>query len=91
MCVPSLWQGDDGFLKAPLAFDPGIRWEYGISTDVLGRLVEKVSGQTLAEYFSQHIFQPLRMIDKEAPRQRVQPVRFYSDSGGLYSTGNDYR
>ena len=48
--VPSLRQGDEGFLKAPLTFDPGTRWEYGISTDVLGRLVEKVSGQTLAEY-----------------------------------------
>lgn len=61
--VPPLRQGDDGFLKAPLAFDPGSRWEYGISTDVLGRLVEKVSGQTLAEYFREHIFQPLGMTD----------------------------
>src|SRR6266702_1509667 len=43
--VPSARQGDDGFLKAPLLFDPGSRWEYGISTDWLGKLVEKVSGQ----------------------------------------------
>lgn len=61
--IPSMRQGDDGFLKAPLMFDPGSRWEYGISTDVLGRLVEKVSGQTLQEYFWQHIFQPLGMSD----------------------------
>ena len=61
--VPSARQGDDGFLKAPLVFDPGSRWEYGISTDLLGRLVEKVSGQTLEEYFRQHIFEPLGMPD----------------------------
>lgn len=61
--VPSARQGDDGFLKAPLLFDPGSRWEYGISTDWLGKLIEKVSGQTLEDYFRQHIFQPLGMTD----------------------------
>jgi len=61
--IPSARQGDDGFLKAPLLFDPGSRWEYGISTDWLGKLVEKVSGQTLEDYFRQHIFQPLGMRD----------------------------
>ncbi|PYT73339.1 MAG: 1,4-butanediol diacrylate esterase [Acidobacteria bacterium] len=61
--VPSLRQGDDGFLKAPLVFDPGSRWEYGINTDLLGRLVEKVSGQTLEEYFRKHILEPLGMTD----------------------------
>ncbi len=61
--VPSARQGDDGFLKAPLLFDPGTRWEYGISTDWLGKLVEKVSGQSLDDYFRQHIFQPLGMTD----------------------------
>jgi methyl acetate hydrolase len=61
--LPSLRQGDGGFLKAPLLFDPGSRWEYGISTDWLGKLIEKVSGQTLEDYFRQHIFQPLGMTD----------------------------
>ena len=61
--VASILQGDDAFLKAPLLFDPGARWEYGISTDWLGKLVEKVSGQTLADYFREHIFQPLGMTD----------------------------
>jgi methyl acetate hydrolase len=61
--VPSASQGDDGFLKAPLLFDPGSRWEYGISTDWLGKLVEKVSGQNLENYFRLHIFQPLGMTD----------------------------
>jgi methyl acetate hydrolase len=61
--VSSVRQGDEGFLKAPLLFDPGTRWEYGISTDWLGVLVEKLSGQTLEAYFRQHIFHPLGMTD----------------------------
>ena len=61
--VPSAAQGGEGFLKAPLTFDPGTRWEYGISTDWLGKLVEKVSGQSLEDYFHQHIFEPLGMTN----------------------------
>jgi CubicO group peptidase (beta-lactamase class C family) len=61
--VASILQGDGAFLKAPLMFDPGARWEYGISTDWLGELIEKVSGQTLEDYFREHIFQPLGMTD----------------------------
>ena len=61
--VPSTSNGDDGFLKAPLLFDPGLRWEYGISCDWLGKLVEKVSGQNLEDYFHRHIFEPLGMTD----------------------------
>jgi methyl acetate hydrolase len=47
----------------PLVFDPGERWLYGTSTDWLGRLVEKISGQSLDAYFRQHIFEPLKMSD----------------------------
>jgi methyl acetate hydrolase len=47
----------------PLLFDPGQRWHYGTSTDVVGRLVEKTSGQSLEDYFHQHIFAPLQMSD----------------------------
>jgi len=47
----------------PLLFDPGERWHYGTSTDVVGKLVEKVSGQTLEDYFREHIFAPLKMSD----------------------------
>jgi methyl acetate hydrolase len=47
----------------PLLFDPGERWLYGTSTDVVGRLVEKASGQKLEDYFRQHIFTPLQMSD----------------------------
>jgi len=47
----------------PLLFDPGERWYYSTSTDVVGRLVEVLSGQKLEDYFRQHIFAPLKMDD----------------------------
>jgi methyl acetate hydrolase len=47
----------------PLLFDPGERWHYSTSIDVVGRLVEVVSGQKLEDYFHDHIFVPLKMND----------------------------
>jgi CubicO group peptidase (beta-lactamase class C family) len=49
--------------SVPLAFQPGSEWNYGVSTDVLGRLVEVLSGQPLDEFFQQRIFAPLGMRD----------------------------
>jgi CubicO group peptidase (beta-lactamase class C family) len=49
--------------SVPLVFQPGSEWNYGVSTDVLGRLVEVLSGQPLDEYFEQRIFAPLGMRD----------------------------
>jgi methyl acetate hydrolase len=48
---------------APLAFEPGARWQYGTGVDWAGRLVEKVSGLTLEQYFQSNIFSPLGMQD----------------------------
>lgn len=45
----------------PLVFQPGSEWNYGVSTDVLGRLVEVLSGQPLDEFFAERIFAPLGM------------------------------
>jgi methyl acetate hydrolase len=61
--IPHLFAGGDAVLKAPLIADPGTRWEYGTNTDWLGRIVEKVSGQSLEDYFRQHVFEPLGMND----------------------------
>jgi CubicO group peptidase (beta-lactamase class C family) len=47
----------------PLLFEPGTEWNYSVSTDVLGRLVEVVSGQSLDEFFQSRIFAPLGMTD----------------------------
>jgi CubicO group peptidase (beta-lactamase class C family) len=47
----------------PLAFQPGTRWQYGVSTDVLGRVVEVVAGKPLAEVLRERILGPLGMND----------------------------
>ncbi len=49
----------------PLAFQPGSEWNYGVSTDVLGRVVEVVSGMPLDEFFRTRIFEPLGMTDTD--------------------------
>jgi len=49
--------------SVPLLFSPGERWEYGLGVDVLGRLVEVVSGESLDEFFRTRIFEPLGMKD----------------------------
>ncbi|SIT45205.1 conserved hypothetical protein [Paraburkholderia ribeironis] len=49
--------------RLPLMFQPGSRWHYGIATDVLGVLIERVSGMPLGEFFRTRIFEPLGMRD----------------------------
>jgi len=49
--------------EIPLLYQPGTKWHYSVSTDVLGYLVEKVSGRPLDKFFRQRIFRPLGMKD----------------------------
>jgi CubicO group peptidase (beta-lactamase class C family) len=49
--------------RMPLLHQPGTRWEYGRSTDVVGRLIEVLSGQKLSAFFEQRILAPLGMVD----------------------------
>jgi CubicO group peptidase (beta-lactamase class C family) len=49
--------------RVPLAHQPGSAWEYGLSTDVLGRVVEAVSGATLGQFLQERLFAPLKMTD----------------------------
>jgi len=60
---PEFLTGKLAALRAPLVFDPGERWEYGINIDWAGRAVEAASGQSLDTYFREHIFAPLGMTD----------------------------
>ncbi|AWN46803.1 serine hydrolase [Methylobacterium terrae] len=46
---------------APLAYQPGTVWQYSLAVDVLGRVVEKASGQRLGDYLSERVLRPLRM------------------------------
>ncbi|HEX4088135.1 MAG TPA: serine hydrolase domain-containing protein [Trebonia sp.] len=65
----------DVWATLPLLFQPGAEWNYGVSTDVLGRVVEVASGQTLDAFFADRILGPLGMTDttwwvedEQAPR-----------------------
>jgi methyl acetate hydrolase len=82
------YAADDDFLDVPVAFDPGTKWEYGISTDILGVLVEAISGQSLDDYFREHIFIPLGMSDTyfivpEEKLPRLATAYFKSEQGEL--------
>jgi CubicO group peptidase (beta-lactamase class C family) len=60
--------------QLPLAYDPGTRWEYGASTDVVAYLVEVLSGQRFDEFLKQRIFEPLGMTDTgfHVPESQLQ-------------------
>ncbi len=69
----------DRLAKVPLVFQPGERFLYGLNMDVLGRVIEVVSGVSLNTYFQQHIFVPLGMKDTyfylpKDKQQRLVPV-----------------
>jgi CubicO group peptidase (beta-lactamase class C family) len=53
----------EGVGKAPLAQQPGTAWEYSLSVDVQGRVIEAVTGQRLNDYMADRIFKPLKMTD----------------------------
>jgi CubicO group peptidase (beta-lactamase class C family) len=72
----------------PLLFNPGEKWEYGLSVDVLGRLVEVVSGKPLDEFFRTRIFEPLGMKDTyfyppDSKLERLVTAYTYYDGKGL--------
>lgn len=57
--------GSKAALIAPLLFDPGEKWEYGVSTDWAGLAVEAISGQRLDAYLTDHVTGPLGMADTQ--------------------------
>ena len=61
--LPAARTGKLAALNAPLGFDPGEQWEYGINIDIAGRMVEVVSGENLDTYMRRHLFEPLGMPD----------------------------
>ncbi len=67
--------------KLPLAYQPGTRFNYSVSTDVLGRVVEVVSGKPLDEFFQERIFKPLDMKDTGffVPEEKLE--RFAANYG----------
>jgi methyl acetate hydrolase len=88
MGLPSILTCRLDSLTVPLLFDPGTRWEYGIGIDLIGRIVETISGQDLEAYFQQHIFGPLGMRDSsfrptDAMRARIVGTHARGPDGNL--------
>jgi methyl acetate hydrolase len=76
----------------PLVFDPGEGWEYGVGSDWVGQIVEKVSGQRLADYFQDHIFDPIGMTEtgfilSPTQRARLAPVQIRQPDGSFKLSG----
>jgi CubicO group peptidase (beta-lactamase class C family) len=72
----------------PLLYQPGAEWAYSVATDVLGRVVEVLSGQTLEEYFAEHILGPLGMADTSfgvpaAKTARLARLYLAAPGGGI--------
>ncbi|MEN0046822.1 MAG: serine hydrolase domain-containing protein [Bacteroidota bacterium] len=84
--------------KIPLQFEPGTNWQYGLSTNIVGRLVEVLSGNTLDQYLQDHILTPLQMNDTHFQLPKDKVSRFtvgyrWSEENGLYvsETADDNR
>ncbi len=91
---PNPLEGIKQSLSAPLVHDPGTVWEYGVSTDWLGMVVEAVSGQTLGDYVAEHVYGPLGMRDStfdptDEQRARLLPIRYRAPDGSLTATDLD--
>nr|BBJ03013.1 serine hydrolase [Marinobacter nauticus] len=66
----------DRLADLPLEFSPGTAWNYSVSTDVIGYLVQLLSGQPLDDYFQEHIFKPLGMTQTGFQVRPDQQERF---------------
>lgn len=75
----------DAVAAMPLKFQPGEGFEYSVATDVLGRLVEVLSGTSLSEYLRKHIFQPLEMRNSGFMLSSQQNARLAT----MYEMGGD--
>jgi CubicO group peptidase (beta-lactamase class C family) len=81
----------DKLSKAPLLHQPGMQWEYSLSTDVLGRVVEVVTGQPLGEVLAERIYRPLKMQDTtflvttDKSGRVAQPLPTHPDTGAPYA------
>lgn len=79
--------------QLPLAFEPGERWMYGFSIDVLGAVIEVLSGKTLGEYLQENIFDPLGMKDTGffvPAEKRGRIATLYHINEGMKPAERDY-
>jgi len=86
--IPSVTECKNKALTLPLLFDPGEGWEYGINIDWAGKMIEKVSGQSLGQYLQHNIFDPLGMTStafhiNADMRQRLATTHLRGPDGHL--------
>ncbi len=86
--MPDIATCQSGAFAAPLEFEPGERWQYGISMDWVGKIVEAVAYQSLEVYFRENIFAPLGMKDSgfligSAQKRRVATFHNRTADGSL--------
>ena len=84
----------DKYFDIPLKFQPGTKWSYSISTDILGHLIEVISGQPLDNFLSKRIFQKLGMHDTgffvpENKWPRLIPIHIKDAEGHLIKNEKD--
>ena len=75
----------DKLATLPFESQPGERWVYGYNTDVLGNVIERISGQTLADFIDQRIARPLKMIDTAFYLPEAKASRL----AAIYAVGGD--
>jgi methyl acetate hydrolase len=88
--MPDIATCRNAAFSAPLEFEPGERWQYGISMDWVGKLVEQVADQSLEVYFRENIFEPLGMKDSgfligSAQKRRLATFANRQPDGSLAS------
>ena len=83
--MPDIFTCKNAALMLPLAFDPGERWEYGINIDWIGKAVERVSNQKLSDYFAEHLFGPIGMLETGFKLTQERRVRLV----GMHARGQD--
>ena len=73
--APSPLSGDKRSLSVPMLNDPGTAWAYGVNTDWLGLVVEKITGQSLGQRLQQTVYGPLGMVDSSFAPSAAQCAR----------------
>jgi methyl acetate hydrolase len=93
--TPNVMSGSEVVFTAPLVADPGARFEYGINTDWLGRVVEAASGESLDAYLAANVLGPLGMRDttfvmNDEQRARSVPIHLRGDDGAWAASDLDW-
>jgi CubicO group peptidase (beta-lactamase class C family) len=91
-CDHSLAENVRRLAEQPLLHQPGTAFEYGLNTDVLGRLVEIISGMSLDAFFTERIFKPLKMNDThfllpDSKRGRLAALYEPGEDGAIVRAG----